>query len=188
MIRYSPEEAASIREKLLPGQDRRGRLLPVRQLLGRVSGGLHLRLRPQPGHAHAPGGMVDEVLQSSAVQNCIQCITCSARCPRNIEIAGIFEDLKTIAIAKGTRRAREGRTFNRLFLENIAHYGRLSEAMFLVRFNLAAVQAHERLRLGLPMVKKGKMEFVPHKSAGADEVGRIYKKAMERARAMEKAR
>jgi hypothetical protein len=38
-----------------------------------------------------------------------------------------------------------------------------------------------------PMLAKGKMKFVPHRAKGADEVSRIYKKTMEKARAREKA-
>jgi heterodisulfide reductase subunit C len=132
-------------------------------------------------------GMVEEVLRSTAVQNCIQCLTCSARCPRNIEIAGVFEDLKTIAVAQDLDVPEHAHIFNRLFLENIAHYGRLSEAMFLVRFNLSAGKPMNDASLGLPMMQKGKIEFVPRKSAGAGEVGRIYKKTMEKAKAGEKA-
>jgi heterodisulfide reductase subunit C len=126
-------------------------------------------------------GLVDEVLQSKAVQNCIQCLTCSARCPRQIDIAGIFEELKTIVVARGVDVPEDAKTFNRLFLENLAKYGRLSEAMFLVRFNLSVLKPMNDSSLGLPMVQKGKLEL-PHKAKGADEVGRIYKKAMEKAK------
>jgi hypothetical protein len=38
-----------------------------------------------------------------------------------------------------------------------------------------------------PMLTKGKMKLVPRRAKGADEVRRIYKKAMERARAREQA-
>ena len=74
------------------------------------------------------------------MQNCIQCLTCTARCPRNIDIAGIFEDLKTIAVAQERTVPEKAQLFNRLFLENVAKYGRLSEAMFLVSYNLKSGQ------------------------------------------------
>ena len=36
--------------------------------------------------------------------------------------------------------------------------------------------------LGMPMMSKGKIEVLPKKAKGADEVGRIYRKAMEKAK------
>ncbi len=57
-----------------------------------------------------------------------------------------------------------------------------------MRFNLAALDPLNDSSLGLPMVQKGKIAVIPKKAKGADEVGRIYKKAMEKAAAAEKAR
>ncbi len=51
-------------------------------------------------------GSVDKVLDSTAIQLCVQCLTCTARCPRNIDIAGIIEDLKTVAVGQERRRPR----------------------------------------------------------------------------------
>lgn len=189
MIHYNAVEAASIREKLLSKV--KADVAACYQC-GNCSAGCPAAFTfdyvPNQVMRMLQVGMVDEVLSSEAVQNCIQCLTCTARCPRSIDIAGIFEDLKTIAVAKGTDVPEHAATFNRLFLQNIAHYGRLTEALFLVRFNLAVMNPMNDSSLGLPMVAKGKIEFVPKKSKGADEVGRIYKKAMEKARAAEKAR
>ena len=38
-----------------------------------------------------------------------------------------------------------------------------------------------------PVMAKRKMPIMPHKAKGADEVGRIYKKAMEKAKARQQA-
>ena len=183
MIRYNPVEAASMREKLLSKVKTD---VAACYQCGNCSAGCPAAFTfdyaPNQVMRMLQVGMVDEVLTSTAVQNCIQCLTCSARCPRDIDISGIFEDLKTIGIAKGLDLPEDAKTFNRLFLENIARYGRLTEAMFLVRFNLAVKKPMNDASLGMPMMTKGKVEVVPHKARGADEVGRIYKKAMEKAR------
>jgi heterodisulfide reductase subunit C2 len=135
-------------------------------------------------------GLVDKVLDSTAVQLCVQCLTCTARCPRNIEIAGIFEDLKTIATAQERDVPEHVKTFNKAFVNAIARFGRLPELYDMVAFYMGTM--NPKLALGnvglmVPVMSKRKMPLLPHRAKGADEVSRIYKKTMERAKAREKA-
>lgn len=135
-------------------------------------------------------GLVDEVLGSKAIQLCVQCLTCTARCPRNIDIAGIFEDLKTVAVAQERSLPEHVKTFNKAFMGAVARFGRLPELYSMAMFYTGTMNpkmAMTDMGLMVPMVKKGKMKFVPRKSKGAGEVSRVYKKAMERARARAKA-
>jgi heterodisulfide reductase subunit C len=135
-------------------------------------------------------GLVDEVLESRAVQLCVQCLTCTARCPRNIDIAGIFESLKIAATAQGREVPEYAETFNKAFMAAVARFGRLPEFYMMGMFYLGTMRPKMAMGdagLAIPLVIKGKMKFIPRKSKGADEVSRIYKKTMEGARAREKA-
>lgn len=135
-------------------------------------------------------GLVDEVLDSKAVQLCVQCLTCTARCPRNIDIAGIIEDLKTVAAAQERQVPEHVKTFNQAFMGAIARFGRLPELYSMAMFYLGTMNPKMALvDVGLmkPMVSKGKMKFVPRRVKGAGEVARIYKKAMDRAKEGAKA-
>jgi heterodisulfide reductase subunit C len=135
-------------------------------------------------------GLVDKVLDSAAVQLCVQCLTCTARCPRNIDIAGIFEDLKTIATAQEREVPEHAKTFNKAFMGAVARFGRLPELYMMGMFYLGTMNpkmAMGDVGLAFPMVAKRKMQFIPRRAKGAAEVSRIYKKTMEKARAREKA-
>jgi heterodisulfide reductase subunit C2 len=136
-------------------------------------------------------GMVDQLLDSTAVQLCVQCLTCTGRCPRNIDVAGIFEKLKMIAAGQERDVPEYTKTFNKAFMGAVARFGRLPELYMMGMFYLGAIQrpsmAMADIGLALPMVTRGKMQFVPRRAAGADEVGRIYKKTMDAARARERA-
>jgi heterodisulfide reductase subunit C len=135
-------------------------------------------------------GLVDRVLDSRAVQLCVQCLTCTARCPRSIDIAGIFEDLKTIATAQERDVPEHVKTFNKAFMGAVARFGRLPEFYSMATFYMGTMNpkmAMTDMGLMKPMVAKGKMKFIPRKVKGTDEVSRIYKKTMEKARAHEKA-
>jgi len=135
-------------------------------------------------------GLVDQVLDSKAVQLCIQCLTCTARCPRNIDIAGIFEDLKTIATAQERDLPEHVKTFNKTFLDAVARFGRLPEFYDMAMFYMGTLNpkmALGNVGLMVPVMTRRKMPLVPRRAKGADEVSRIYQKTMERARAREKA-
>lgn len=134
-------------------------------------------------------GMVDEVLDSKAIQLCIQCLTCTGRCPRNIDIAGIFEDLKTIAAGQGRDVPEHAKTFNKAFMDAVARFGRLPELYMMGMFYLGTMNPKMAMGdagLAVPMLTKGKMAIMPRRAKGADEVGRIYKKSLAKAKAREK--
>lgn len=135
-------------------------------------------------------GLVDKVLDSQAIQLCVQCLTCTARCPRNIDIAGIFEDLKTVTTAQERDVPEHAKTFNRAFMNAVARFGRLPELYMMGMFYLGTMNPKMAMGdagLAVPMLTKGKMAIMPRKSKGADEVGRIYKKSLEKAKARERA-
>jgi heterodisulfide reductase subunit C len=135
-------------------------------------------------------GLVDQVLDSKAIQLCVQCLTCTARCPRNIDVAGIFEDLKMVTIGQERDVPEHTKTFNEAFMGAVARFGRLPELYMMGMFYLGTMSpkmAMGDVGLAFPMVAKGKMQFIPRRSSGAAEVGRIYKKSMAAAKAREKA-
>ena len=191
MIRYDAEQAAFYREKLVQRVQ-----TDVRECYqcGNCSAGCPAAFTfdytPNQVMRMLQVGLVDRVLDSKAVQLCVQCLTCTARCPRNIDIAGIFEDLKTIATAQGRDVPEHAKTFNKAFMGAVARFGRLPEFLMMAMFYTGTMNPKMAMGdagLAVPMVTKGKMGFIPHKSKGADEVGRIYKKTMAAARAREKA-
>ena len=72
----------------------------------------------------------------------------------------------------------------------VARFGQLPELYMMGMFYLGTMKPKMAMGdagLAIPMVTKGKMKLVPHKAKGADEVSRIYRKSMEKAKAREKA-
>ena len=41
-------------------------------------------------------GLQDEIMNSKTIWLCASCLTCSVRCPRGVDIAGIFEALRLL--------------------------------------------------------------------------------------------
>jgi heterodisulfide reductase subunit C len=127
-------------------------------------------------------GLIEEVLDSKAIQLCVQCLTCTGRCPRNINIAGIFEDLKTVVVAQDRKVPEYVKTFNGTFMGAVAMFGRLPEFFDMVTFytrTLNPKMALGNIGLMVPVMTRRKMPLIPRRSKGAAEVGRIYKKTMK---------
>lgn len=191
MIRYDATQAALYREKLI------GRAkADVRDCYqcGNCSAGCPAAFAfdyvPNQVMRMLQVGLVERVLDSKSIQLCVQCLTCTARCPRNIDIARIFEDLRTVTAAQDRDVPEHAKTFNEAFMGSLARFGRLPELYMMVMFYLGTRKpkmAMADIPLAFPMVTKGKMQLLPRKAKGAGEVARIYKKTMDRARAGEKA-
>ncbi len=191
MIRYDATQAAFYREKLIERVEADTRDC---YQCGNCSAGCPAAFTfdytPNQVMRMLQVGLVDRVLDSKAIQLCVQCLTCTARCPRNIDIAGIFEDLKTIATAQEREVPEHAKTFNKAFMGAVARFGQLPELYMMAMFYMGTMNPKMAMGdagLAIPMVIKGKMQFIPRKAKGADEVSRIYKKTMEKARAREKA-
>jgi heterodisulfide reductase subunit C len=191
LIRYDADQAAFYRQKLVERVE-----ADVRDCYqcGNCSAGCPAAFTfdytPNQVMRMLQVGLVDRVLDSKAVQLCVQCLTCTARCPRNIDIAGIFEDLKTIATAQGRDVPEHAKTFNRAFMGAVARFGRLPEFFMMAMFYTGTMNpkmAMGDMGLMVPMVTKRKMQFVPRRAKGAAEVSRIYRKTMAKAKAYEKA-
>lgn len=190
MIRYDATQAAFYREKLIERVQADTRDC---YQCGNCSAGCPAAFTfdyaPNQVMRMLQVGLVDRVLDSKMVQLCIQCLTCSARCPRNIDIAGIIEDLKTIACAQEREVPEHVKTFNKAFINAIARFGRLPEFYDMAMFYMGTMNPKMALgNVGLmgPVMSRHKMPLVPHKARGADEVSRICKKTMEKAKAREK--
>lgn len=191
MIRYDADQAAAYRAKLL---DRVQADVRDCYQCGNCTAGCPAAFTfdymPNQVMRMLQVGLVDQVLDSKAIQLCVQCLTCTARCPRNIDIAGIFEDLKTIATAQERGVPEHVKTFNEAFMGAVARFGQLPELYMMAMFYLGTMNPKMAMAdagLAIPMVIKGKMQFVPRKAKGADEVSRIYKKTMDKAKAREKS-
>ncbi|MEE8167403.1 MAG: 4Fe-4S dicluster domain-containing protein [Candidatus Hydrothermarchaeales archaeon] len=147
-------------------------------------------------------GMRKEVLQSGTIWTCAACQTCTTRCPRGVELSHIMSAIKSIAIKEGVPPKNPmGPAFYMSFTEIAKGNGRLFEAMLMLKFVLrsefwptptkftwrkifnpalaigAVIGTIKRLMkdmpLGLKLIKKGKMEIMPHKIKGIAQLQRI---------------
>lgn len=134
-------------------------------------------------------GLVDRAASSESPWICVSCMTCSTRCPQEVECAGVLDALKQISVEREIESSAQQRTivFQKTFLDNIRRNGRLAELELVGLFKTAAFLKDLSIPLlmsdallGPQMVMKNKLHIIP-KRAVKDRavVRRIFDKCRE---------
>ncbi len=104
----------------------------------------------------------DSVLESKAIWLCASCYTCASRCPQAIDVTGVMD---TLRIEATRRKIKPGipeiAKFNELFMANIKRFGRVYEFGLMAAHNIALKKPFNDLKMGLRMLRRGKLGFVP---------------------------
>jgi heterodisulfide reductase subunit B len=106
---------------------------------------------------------LDEILSSRTIWLCASCQVCTTRCPQGINIAKIMDHLMMISRQRGIKPAIPAvENFLKVFHRNAKLLGRAYEAGLVVETNLRAMDPlKDVFDLGLPMILKGKIKFLP---------------------------
>lgn len=121
-------------------------------------------------------GQVDEVLNSRTAQLCFDCMTCSTRCPMNIDVANVIEHAKMIADERGIEGdEKDIRLFRIAFLQNVRRHGRLHEARLLTWINLRCFKPLNDMALVSLILRKKKIHIVPPRIKNRGEIHRIFR-------------
>jgi heterodisulfide reductase subunit C len=113
-------------------------------------------------------GLKDDVLSSKSIWLCVHCQTCSARCPREIEIASVMEACRlAFQLEKGPAGDKDVELFHKLFLDSIGRWGRLSEVDLAGNYNLRSGHLFANMDLVPVMLAKGKLNIMPDRGGAA---------------------
>jgi len=125
-------------------------------------------------------GEREKVLSSTSPWRCLQCATCSIRCPNGIDIAHVFEILRRLAIESGL--AAKGGTwcFDDLIIKSVARHGRLSELEAVTRYRLSNREFLKDAAMGIDMLKRGRIGLTSHNVRGRKTLGAIIREIRER--------
>lgn len=127
-------------------------------------------------------GLSERAARADAIWKCVSCLTCSTRCPQEVDCAGVMDQLRQMAAAGGHRTL----LFQRAFLRSVRRHGRLNEleltALFKTRAMLAGAPLSflfQEAPLAPRMYAKGKLRW---KGAAVDDtavVERIFARCGE---------
>lgn len=109
-------------------------------------------------------GYVEEAMQSDSLWYCIGCMTCTARCPQNMEIAGTMDAVREMALKSGIVSSDKAKklvtAFHTSFLNTVRKSGRLQELALVNSYKLRTRTFLQDAGAGLKMMKQGKINPV----------------------------
>ena len=124
-------------------------------------------------------GMRDDVLRSNTPWMCVSCYHCVVRCPQEVHITDVMYTLKSMAIQAKLCHDRTPADFSRTFVGMVETFGRSFE-LGLAGYHYLT---HYPLRLpgmagmGLGLMTKQRMGFLPHKIKNMKQLTAILDKA-----------
>jgi len=124
-------------------------------------------------------GQKDTLLRSTAIWLCVGCETCGTRCPNEIRLAPVMDALRYMALEEGYPVPESAiYALHRSFLDSIKLWGRVHEATMLAEYTLLSRGAIlSDLGMGMQLILKGKISFLPERIRRLGEVKALYKRA-----------
>lgn len=122
--------------------------------------------------------LYDKVLRSFTIWLCLTCETCYSRCPKEVDLPKIMEFLREESLRqnKVNPKARKIVQFHKAFLDGIKHTGRLYEVGLISDYKLRSGAFLQDLLVAPKMFFRGKLNPLPHRIKGRNEIAKIFKK------------
>lgn len=125
-------------------------------------------------------GAESEVLASRSIWLCASCEACTTRCPMAIDIAGVMDALRIMAIDRRTALPdAHGKQFHRSFLGSVRRHGRVYEMGMMAAYKLRTFDLLSDVDKVPQMLAQGKLSLLPNRSGGIKEVREIFRRAEE---------
>jgi heterodisulfide reductase subunit C2 len=125
-------------------------------------------------------GAADEVLASQSIWLCASCEACTTRCPMGIDIAGVMDTLRMMAIDRQVSLGdTHGKQFNRSFLGSVRRHGRVYEMGMMAAYKLRTFDLFSDVDKVPQMLSRGKLSLLPKRSGSVREVREIFRRAAE---------
>ena len=122
-------------------------------------------------------GSNHRILEASTIWVCSSCFTCSARCPNDIDIAGVMDRFRQIAIREKSISDKPIERFHRVFLKEISQFGRIHELSMIAKYKLLTGKLFKDNAMGIKMFLKGKLKVLPKWINGKKEIRKLFKDA-----------
>lgn len=132
-------------------------------------------LSPSQVMRFAQLGYIEEILNAKSPWICSACVTCTTRCPQEVDIAKVMDTVRQLSFARNPRgTASDIKIAHELFLKNVRSFGRLFEPFLILCYNLMSGKWFKDVEKGPGMLLEGKVSLFPKRIKGVREVRRIF--------------
>ncbi|XUX01328.1 MAG: 4Fe-4S dicluster domain-containing protein [Dehalogenimonas sp.] len=125
-------------------------------------------------------GLKDIVLSTNTYWLCVACGTCTARCPQETGLLKVMDALSNIAIKEGiTPKEPAIAEFYKIGLFMVKNFGTMYETGLAGILSLKTGKIARDAGVGIRMLKKGKLDILPHLH-NSSEMKKLFKKVAKR--------
>ena len=137
-------------------------------------------------------GQLEKVVACDAVWECVSCQTCTTRCPKSVDCAGVMDIARQLSVERAVPAPKQSRTvlFQKAFLRNIRRNGRLNELELVGAFKTSAFLEDLEIpflfrnaMLAPKMRQRGKLKLNAAKVRDREVVDRIFGRCLDGAEA-----
>jgi heterodisulfide reductase subunit C len=124
-------------------------------------------------------GDLESIMADRFIWLCTGCQTCSTRCPQEIDVAGIMNELRMLAYEHDlVRKDAPFASILRYNADSFKRWGRMYELELLARDKIMRPSSMtDDLMLGVKMVMKGKIGFMPSRDGDRVQMKRMVEAA-----------
>jgi len=110
-------------------------------------------------------GLEERILNTKTIWICANCYACAVRCPNDINITDVMNDLKQKAIKRGiVSKKPEIYKFHQTFTRDIFRRGKVHELRFMGKYNFRLWKPFKNVFLASKMFLKKKLKILPPKT------------------------
>jgi len=125
-------------------------------------------------------GAEKEVLASRSIWLCASCEACTTRCPMAIDIAGVMDALRILAIERRIDLPdARGKQFHRSFLGSVRRHGRVYEMGMMTAYKLRIRDLLSDVDKVPQLLAQGKLSLLPDRSGDIRQVREVFRRSEE---------
>lgn len=134
-------------------------------------------------------GQAEKALRAQGMWQCVSCQTCTTRCPKSVDCAGVMDALRQLSFERGVATPEQQRTvlFQKAFLSNIRRNGRLNELELIGQFKVSTFLEGRSVTfllkdsmLAPKLIQRKKFHLVGEKARDRAVVARIFARCMDK--------
>jgi heterodisulfide reductase subunit C len=123
-------------------------------------------------------GQKEAVYKSKTPYVCATCVTCTSRCPMEIDVAKLMETIRISAKKEGIEPpVKEVPAFAKAFLAPIKWGGKSFELGMMIGYKLKTMTPFTDVELSPVMLRNNKLPFIPGKVKNTERIKKIFERA-----------
>lgn len=120
-------------------------------------------------------GLRKEAFECSTIWVCVGCHTCSVQCPMAIDIAGVMDAVRQLAIAEHANICEPDIfDFHKAVIRSVERYGRTHKLEIMMRYKMSRRDWFSDLNTGIRMFAKRKLELRPSKVTDIKKIQSLF--------------